>query len=335
MIADKSALRELADVCGSFEESGYTADSWRAFAAALSAARAALDKENASQEEVDAAYTALERAADALEEAPYVDAPLSPTITRTKTLPDGTRIVTITDRKTGAVTAKIELPSGVEEAVVTIPVKDAGPDTVAILVDQEGNETILPWSMPVDGGIRLKVKGSATLSFAENQKSFDDVPVDAWFAGSAAFTAARDLFQGTGGGCFSPDAPMTRAMLITVLYRLDGAENGGEGDNWYSAAAGWAVAGGISDGSGLSEAVTREQLITMLYRYVGSPEAAHVPLDFADADRVSGWAADAMAWGVEQGLIRGRDGNCLAPDSQITRAEVAELLMRFICGQLR
>ena len=82
------------------------------------------------------------------------------------------RIVTVTDRRTGAVTARIELPPGMEEAVVTVPVKGAGPDTVAISVDREGNETVVAWSVPVDGGIRLKVTGSVSLRFAQTQTGF-------------------------------------------------------------------------------------------------------------------------------------------------------------------
>ena len=335
VIADKSALRALVDDCENYDESGYTADSWSAFAAALSAAKAALDRENAAQEEIDAAYAALEGAAAALEEAPYAGAPLSPTVTRTRTLPDGTRIVTVTDRRTGAVTARIELPPGMEEAVVTVPVKGAGPDTVAISVDREGNETVVAWSVPVDGGIRLKVTGSVSLRFAQTQTGFDDVPADAWFAGGAAFTAARALFRGTGGGSFSPDALMTRSMLITVLYRLDGEENGSGGGTWYSAAVDWAGAKGISDGACLDDAVTREQLVTMLYRYAGSPEAAAPAAEFPDAGELSPWAADAAAWAVNGGLLTGRDGGRLEPRGSATRGEVAEILMRFIRAQLR
>lgn len=335
VIADKSALRALVDDCENYDESGYTADSWSAFAAALSAAQAALDRENAAQEEIDAAYAALEGAAAALEEAPYAGAPLSPTITRTRTLPDGTRIVTVTDRRTGAVTARIELPPGMEEAVVTVPVKGAGPDTVAISVDREGNETVVAWSVPVDGGIRLKVTGSVSLRFAQTQTGFDDVPADAWFAGGAAFTAARALFRGTGGGSFSPDALMTRSMLITVLYRLDGEENGSGGGTWYSAAVDWAGDKGISDGACLDDAVTREQLVTMLYRYAGSPAAAAPAAEFPDAGELSPWAADAAAWAVNGGLLTGRDGGRLEPRGSATRGEVAEILMRFIRGQLR
>ena len=122
---------------------------------------------------------------------------------------------------------------------------------------------------------------------------------------------------------------MTRAMLFTVLARLDG-QNTADGGKWYQAGMDWAVEAGISDGSNPNGEITREQLAVMFYRYAGSPEASVAALDdFDDNANVSGWAGDAMLWAVEAGILEGNAGK-LSPDKTATRAEVAVMLQRFI-----
>ena len=136
---------------------------------------------------------------------------------------------------------------------------------------------------------------------------------------------------------------MTRAMLVTVLHRF--ARHPGEHtentfsdvarNEWYTGAVNWAVAQNITtgtdDGRFLPGAgIDRESLVTMLYRYVGSPTGAPAGLNkFADAGQVSGWAADAMGWAVHNGILTGKSGGTLDPQGPATRAEVAVILMRF------
>lgn len=121
---------------------------------------------------------------------------------------------------------------------------------------------------------------------------------------------------------------MTRAMVWTVLARLDGQDITG-GSTWYSAAQTWAAANGTSDGTAPQNNVTREQLVAILYRYAGSPSANHDLNGFTDAGQVSDWASPAMQWAVQNGLIVG-SGNALNPQSDATRTEVATILMRYI-----
>lgn len=159
--------------------------------------------------------------------------------------------------------------------------------------------------------------------------AFDDVDADAWYAGAVRFVAANSLFDGTAAGLFSPDADMTRAMVMTVLARLDGADT--SGTPWYAAGQSWAVENGVSDGSSLESAVTREQLAAMLYRYADGWANGTAELDgFEDAASISSWAAEAMAWAVGNGIIDGVSEGVLAPQDTATRAQVAAMLQRFV-----
>ena len=148
-------------------------------------------------------------------------------------------------------------------------------------------------------------------------------------ADAIAFAASRELFNGTGENAFDPAGDMTRAMILTVLARYDGQDTTG-GSSWYEQGAQWAVENGVSDGTSLNSTVSREQLVTMLWRYAGSP-AAETGLDsYADSAAVSDWSEQAMAWAVENGLITGTGAGALNPQGTATRAEVAAILARFV-----
>ena len=158
--------------------------------------------------------------------------------------------------------------------------------------------------------------------------AFGDVSVNDWFYEDVKFVVERGLFNGTGNGNFSPNSPMTRAMVFTVLARLAGVDTTG-GETWYSLALAWGIENGLTDGSNPNGNVSREQLVTLLWRYAGEP-SANAQLDFADAGSVNSWAADAMAWAVEVGIIRGNGNGALNPQGDATRAEVAAILRRFV-----
>jgi len=149
-----------------------------------------------------------------------------------------------------------------------------------------------------------------------------------WGKNAIDYVVGRGLFTGITETTFSPDTEMTRAMVWTVLARLDGQTTKG-GERWYALAQAWAKENGISDGALPNGNVTREQLVTMLHRYHGAPAASHDLSGFKDANRVSGWASDAVQWAVQNDLLVGYNG-ALNPQHNITRAEVATILMRFI-----
>ena len=118
---------------------------------------------------------------------------------------------------------------------------------------------------------------------------------------------------------------MTRAMLMTVLARLDGQSTEG-GSTWYEKGVTWATGKGITDGTAPQSDITREQMVVMLYRYAGSPAAGGSLNRFADSGKVSSWARVAMEWAVSQGIIAGKEGRQLDPKGSATRAEVAVVI---------
>ncbi|MCI7209481.1 MAG: S-layer homology domain-containing protein [Butyricicoccus sp.] len=114
---------------------------------------------------------------------------------------------------------------------------------------------------------------------------------------------------------------------MTVLARYAGEDTTG-GAPWYQKGMEWAKAHGVSDGTNPEVNITREQLVTMLYRYAGSPAASGSLDNFSDASTVSSYAVNAMQWAVANGIVNGSNGK-LNPKNNATRAEVAAILMRF------
>lgn len=157
---------------------------------------------------------------------------------------------------------------------------------------------------------------------------YADVAPDAWYCNAVQFVSANGFMTGTTETEFSPAAPMTRAMLWTVLGRLDGADVEGTGNNWYASAQLWAAGRGVSDGSNPGGSITRQELVTMLWRYVDNPAASADLAAFSDGPEVPDWASPAMQWAVSAGILEGSGGQ-LKPGGTATRAEVAVILMRF------
>ena len=175
---------------------------------------------------------------------------------------------------------------------------------------------------------------------------YTDVKESAWYYDSVAFATQQGLFNGTSATTFGPNDEMTRAMFVTVLYRLDGspAIDGGTHftdifvDAYYYDAVKWANANGIVYGTDADKfspdaSVTREQMVTFLYRYAnykGVDTGYEASLAaFTDANSVSDYALHAMAWSVGADVIHGSDG-MLLPSGTATRAEVATMLKNYV-----
>ena len=156
---------------------------------------------------------------------------------------------------------------------------------------------------------------------------FNDVSVLDWYYDAVKYVYDNDLMNGTDVNQFSPNSPLTRAMVWAVLARVDGETI--SGDSWMTEAQAWAVESGVSDGTDPTGYVTREQLVTMLYRFAGEPAGAADISGYPDAATISDWAADAMAWAVKVGLIEGDDVGALNPTANSTRAHAATFFMRF------
>ena len=160
---------------------------------------------------------------------------------------------------------------------------------------------------------------------------YADVDVDAWYHEAVDYVLETGLMNGVGEDTFAPNGTMTRAMVWTVLGRMAGQEFDGIGANWYTEAQNWAILAGVSDGTNPNGAITREELVTMLWRFVGSPTAIENTLQWYDDEAsVSDWAADAMNWAVECRIIEGSNWK-LNPQATALRAQVAAILMRY-CG---
>jgi hypothetical protein len=182
---------------------------------------------------------------------------------------------------------------------------------------------------------------------------FGDIAKGAWYYKAARYAYSNGLITGVTETTFAPQTNLTRAMLVTMLYRLNGDTNSQftlhnsqfgdvEDGVWYTDAITWAAAHGIVNGVGDNkfapdDDITREQLAAILYRYeqirnpsaAENPPAASIPAAYTDANEISDWAYDAMAWAVSGGLITGRAETTLAPRGETTRAEAATLLMRY------
>ena len=175
---------------------------------------------------------------------------------------------------------------------------------------------------------------------------FGDVKQTDWFYSAVKYVSDNGLMVGTGAN-FEPNTATSRAMLVTILYRLEGepainSENSFSdvtNNKWYTDAVIWASENGIVGGygSGLfgpTDNITREQFATILYRYAqfkGYDISATADLSgYADASSISSWAEAAMEWANAEGLITGRTATALAPSGNTSRAEAAAILMRFI-----
>ena len=161
--------------------------------------------------------------------------------------------------------------------------------------------------------------------------SFTDVPAGSWYEEAVNYVHEKGLMNGTSSNAFSPNANTTRGMIVTILARVEGVNT--NGTPWYAAGQKWAMDNGISDGTNMPGVITREQLATILYRYAkqkGYDVSKSAALTaFSDADKVSGYAAEAMQWAVAEGLLQGSNGK-LDPQGSATRAQVATILMRFM-----
>lgn len=174
---------------------------------------------------------------------------------------------------------------------------------------------------------------------------FTDVKESDWFYDAVVYAYTNELFNGTSATTFSPNSTMTRAMLVTVLWRLEGTPAAGsastfadvEPGSWYTDAVAWASSVGIVNGTSATTfdpngSVTREQIAAILYRYaktkgwnVNGASSLNV---FADGSQVSEWAVRSMEWTYAKGLITSKDAGRLDPRGQASRAEVATILMR-------
>lgn len=175
---------------------------------------------------------------------------------------------------------------------------------------------------------------------------FIDVKESDWFYEAVQFAFESGMMNGTGGSSFQPNAMLSRSMIATILWRLEGSPDGNpvrftdvSDGQWYTEGVNWAAANDLVNGYGNStfgpkDDITREQMAAILYRYAqfkGYDCTVQGDLSrFADGGQTSDWARDAVVWAVDKGLLTGKGGGLLDPKGTATRVEVATILMRFV-----
>ena len=241
--------------------------------------------------------------------------------------------------------AKVTLTATPDEgyAVGTITVTDRFGDAVKVTENADGTYT---FTMP-NGQVTVNATFVQTEEPAPAEP-FPDVDENDWFYDEVVYVYENGLMNGVENNQFAPSTATNRAMLATILYRLAGepAVSGDlpftdvESGTWYTDAVLWAAQNGIVNGLGENtfapmNTLTREQLVTMLYRYAeaeGYDVSAAADLSgYPDADKVQTYAQEAMSWAVAEGIVEGMDGN-LNPAGSATRAQIATILMRFCEG---
>ena len=158
---------------------------------------------------------------------------------------------------------------------------------------------------------------------------FEDVADDDWYREAVAYVFSDDLMVGLTDDVFGVYDKTTGRQLAAILYRY--ADSSKTADETYEGGVEWAAENGLTDGIDFDADanVTREQMVTMIYRLAQAEAVERDLSEFADADEISSYAAEAMAWAVENGIIQGYDTGCVAPKGEITRAEIATIIMRF------
>lgn len=217
---------------------------------------------------------------------------------------------------------------------------DSREEAEALLAQLQSGAT---YTVTLDQSSEIQLADNLTDTFQPAAGgTFTDVPATHWAAGAVEFVTSQGLLQGTGTSTFAPGQPMTRAMLVTALWREAGSpvvnyamdfDDVDEGQ-WYTEAVRWAASEGIVAGTGKGfspdAALTRESLAAILFRYAGGQVSADDLSGYADGASVSAWAKDAMNWAVAQGLITGKSGGRLDPGGTASRAEVSAILMRYV-----
>ena len=295
--ADKTALQLAVDNAAAINLSGYTASSAQALREALEKARALLARDDLHmgyQAEIAAAVQALKNAVNGLVKEPG----------------SGGNTGGSTGGNTGGSTGGNTSGSSGGSSRPTPTPKPTPTPTPTPKPEESKN----PQPSPGPG-----------------VDEYNDVPSGVWYAEGVDYVSRQGIMRGTGNGQFSPDMTVSRAMVWTMLYRLDGEPpQSGADSRWYAPALLWAQGNGVSDGANPEGGITREQLAVMFYRYVKGNQTTHDLSRFNDSDAVSDWAMEAMMWAVENGLINGKDGGRLDPQGTATRAEAAVLFTRFM-----
>lgn len=270
-------------------------------------------------------------------------------VNRVGTVPSSLYPVTVAATENGRVSISHTRASAGTEVSILVTSDDGYLLDALTVTDGQGRSRTLTaagdgrytFTMPADGV-------TVTATFWENP--FNDVGETDWFCGAVKYVCKHGLMDGVGAGRFAPNATTTRAMLVTILYRLEGSPavtgpnpfSDVEAGKWYTDAVIWAVKNGIVSGYGdgrfgPGDTITREQAAVILYNYAkareSSPAAAlDGELIYPDGDKVSQWARTAAAYCQLTGIIQGDENGNFNPRNGMRRCETATILMRYLTG---
>ena len=227
----------------------------------------------------------------------------------------------------------------------TLVVLDRHGDKIDLRSKGDGKYT---FTMPKDDvTVEATFVGGEVQEGPSSGLPFIDVAANAWYYDAVAYAYENGLMSGTSTNLFSPDATTTRGMIVTMLYRLEGeprvsgtsAFSDVADGMYYADPIAWAVSNGIVTGYddttfGPNDAITREQMAAILYRYAqykGYRTTASADLSgYVDAGDVSSYALSALQWASAEGLVTGTSSTALTPGGSATRAQVATIFMRFM-----
>lgn len=256
----------------------------------------------------------------------------------------------------GSVTIKPSSPQQGDKVTVTatpeegytvdrVIVTDTNGKSVEVTPNDDGTSTFVQPSGKVTITVTFR-KMSDTSDCPRDESCpiapFTDADRFAWYHDGVHYCVENGLMMGISKTTFAPDIPITRGMIVTILWRLEGSPlvsasldyDDVKPEDWYGEAVRWADSAGVVTGYGNgkfapNDPVTREQMAAMLWRYAGSPKVDGSLSSFADGAQTSSWAQTATIWAVEQGLIVGVGNDRLESRGQATRAQAATTLMRF------
>lgn len=263
--------------------------------------------------------------------------------------------ITTPDAEHGTVAVSPSRASSGTTVTITVTPDEGYELGELIVTDANGDEVDLTRESATKYTFEMpRSRVTVAASFVESAPEplpFDDVDDGDWFADAVRFVYENGMMNGTGDTTFAPDATTSRSMIVTILYRLEGEPvvddamdfSDVAGDAWYTDAVRWAAGEGIVGGYGnglfgSDDAVTREQLAAILYRYavykgydVSIGEDTNL-LSYDDFEDLSEYAIPAMQWACGAGIVNGTSESTLTPQGEAERAQVAAMLMRF-CEQ--
>ncbi len=204
----------------------------------------------------------------------------------------------------------------VESVVVT----DRNGDEVEVTKNEDGTYT---FTVPAATPVTVTAKFSHICA----HDTLSDVDVNQFYHEAVDYMVLNGFIDGYPEGVFKPNAVATRGQMLTIMAAANGVET--ESDPWYKASVDWAVAAGYSDGTRPTAPIQREEIVTILWQIAKKPASEQTLEGYEDAGSVNEWAKAAMAWAVENGIIKGRAEDRLVPQGTATRAELAQMLYNY------